>query len=349
MSPRNPAAIARDAFAASAIDLLRRALADGLGAHVLVDANGVMTHADLHDATGAVLVHLTLGEPRAAQVALPLAGPVEAAVPLERPAPPAPAVEAHPLAIGDRILLDGVAVEVLGVDDEGFVWREIDPDAVALDEGETLWRDVTVSWSGNVWVARKIAEAPVEEPPPVVVVKPAKKSRAKKAPAKAAPAVHPRAVLGRWTLVEGYTDGTDDEVYSWPNEANARDMMANAREADICTHATLIDPRGVVVDTYTAAATRAAEAAAAPWRLVEHPIGAAPRETPCDVEAAHRLFAAAAQYASDLRRVELFDGDGLLVDSHTWPVSLQSTRGLDGVSDTVPAHLRDAVALTSPD
>lgn len=443
MSRTSPAKIAREAFASNAIDLLRRALAEGLGAHILVDPHGVMTHADLFDGDGAELLTLKLN---GAQLALPLA-PAPSQPP---PAvPTAPVVEAPPtrgetvadivamgahanaqmaarqaLAVGDRILLDGVAVEVLGVDRDGFIWRTTD--GGDFEEGDVEWSAVQ-HVAGDVWAPRGIDEppvaTPVEEPPPVEAPKPAaKKPRAKKAPAKAAaPAVeapaagvwqlierlrdgtvehneweredsaraffaaskrrpevayaqladasgamvdeytagaveivtdpHPRAVLGRWTLVEGYTDGTDDEVYSWPSETNARDMMAESRAADICAHATLIDPRGVVVDTYTAPAVEAPAAASGLWRLVEHPIGASPHEETHDEAVARRLYAAiVAHDGKRLRRIELFDEIGLLVDSHNYGAPASPTpRGLDGVPATVPAHLRDLAALTVAD
>lgn len=320
MSRTSPAKIAREAFASNAIDLLRRALADGLGAHILVDPHGVMTHADLFDADGAELLTLKLN---GTQLALPLAGPVEAAPSQPPPAvPAAPAVEVHPtrgetvadivamgaranaqmaarqaLSVGDRLILDGftmgLVVEVLGVDAEGFIWRTTDTNPDDRDEGETLWSDVR-HVGGNTWVSRKVttpveADELDEKPPPVEAPKPAaaKKPRAKKAPAKD---VEPSPV----------------------DEAIARPGL---------------------------------------WLLVEHPVGAAPVEMRHEEHLARRFFEATAKHGGDgLRRIELFDDVGLLVDSHNYGVPASPTpRGLDGVPATVPAHLRDLAALTVAD
>ena len=320
MSRTSPAKIAREAFASNAIDLLRRALADGLGAHILVDPHGVMTHADLFDADGAELLTLKLN---GTQLALPLGGPVEAAPSQPPPAvPAAPAVEVHPtrgetvadivamgaranaqmaarqaLSVGDRLILDGftmgLVVEVLGVDAEGFIWRTTDTNPDDRDEGETLWSDVR-HVGGNTWVSRKVttpveADELDEKPPPVEAPKPAaaKKPRAKKAPAKD---VEPSPV----------------------DEAIARPGL---------------------------------------WLLVEHPVGAAPVEMRHEEHLARRFFEATAKHGGDgLRRIELFDDVGLLVDSHNYGVPASPTpRGLDGVPATVPAHLRDLAALTVAD
>ena len=320
MSRTSPAKIAREAFASNAIDLLRRALADGLGAHILVDPHGVMTHADLFDADGAELLTLKLN---GTQLALPLAGPVEAAPSQPPPAvPAAPAVEVPPtrgetvadivamgaranaqmaarqaLSVGDRLILDGftmgLVVEVLGVDAEGFIWRTTDTNPDDRDEGETLWSDVR-HVGGNTWVSRKVttpveADELDEKPPPVEAPKPAaaKKPRAKKAPAKD---VEPSPV----------------------DEAIARPGL---------------------------------------WLLVEHPVGAAPVEMRHEEHLARRFFEATAKHGGDgLRRIELFDDVGLLVDSHNYGVPASPTpRGLDGVPATVPAHLRDLAALTVAD
>jgi len=64
--------------------------------------------------------------------------------------------------VGDRIELDGRAVEVLSTSRDGFVWREVDPDAVALEEGEAKWADV-MPFAPGVWVTRdpEADEAPV--------------------------------------------------------------------------------------------------------------------------------------------------------------------------------------------
>lgn len=129
MSSKNTARIARDAFAANAIDLLQRALANGLGARITVDPLGVDTHADLFDGDGAVLLTHQL---HATQLALPLA-PQAPAPSQPPPAVEAPADAAHPLAVGDRIILDGVAVEVLGVAD-----------------GDSLDRSRCLDWYGKL-------------------------------------------------------------------------------------------------------------------------------------------------------------------------------------------------------
>jgi hypothetical protein len=129
---------------------------------------------------------------------------------------------------------------------------------------------------------------PVEEPPPVAMVKPAaKKPRAKKAAAKD---VEPSPV----------------------DEAIARPGL---------------------------------------WLLVEHPVGAAPVEMRHEEHLARRFFEATAKHGGeDLRRVELFDDMGLLVDSHNFATApMQRGRTADEIPASVPTHLRDLAALTSPD
>lgn len=278
MSRTSPAKIAREAFASNAIDLLRRALADGLGAHILVDPHGVMTHADLFDADGAELLTLKLN---GAQLALPLA-PAAVPAPVE---PPVPAVDrvapgrrvlhvgdhvaerlAHGAArvwtvtavnlsgptmrdegfheavtwahisydaeagvwrlssehdpvlatpsssdgrpvdegavngvsVGDRLILDGVAVEVLGVDRDGFIWRTTDESDRM--EGDVEWSAVRRVADG-VWAPRTINapevpaveadeldEEPAPAPAPPPKPKRARKPRAPKAPPSTEPA-----------------------------------------------------------------------------------------------------------------------------------------------------------------
>lgn len=278
---KNTDKIARDAFASSAIALVQRALAEGLGAHVLIDPHGQQTHADLHDANGAELVSIRL---HATQLALPLAGPV---APSQPPAAEAPA---HPLMVGARIVLDAVLVEVIGVDEHGFVWREYDPEAVTLDEGETLWREAQ-HITGDVWRTRT-RETPAAAPPPVVdPPKPAaKKPRAKKASA---------------AVAKG-------------------------------------EPSAPVVEAPAASMP-------GPWLLVEHPVGAPPVEARHEARIARRFYDATGAHGDGLRRIELFDDKGSLIESRDFGVPTQPTRGLDGVPASVPAHLRDLAALTSPD
>ena len=193
MSNKNIAKIARDAFAANAIDLLQRALANGLGARITVDPHGVETHADLYDGDG--VVHLT-HQLHATQLALPLAP--QAPAPSQPPAAvEAPADVTYPLAVGDRIILDSVAVEVLGVDRDGFVWRTTDTNPDDRDLGEMLWSDVRHA-GGNTWVSRKVttpveADEPDEEPAPALPPKP-KRTRKPRAP-KAAPSTEPAALV----------------------------------------------------------------------------------------------------------------------------------------------------------
>ena len=299
MSSKNTARIARDAFAANAIDLLQRALANGLGARITVDPLGVDTHADLFDGDGAVLLTHQL---HATQLALPLA-PQAPAPSQPPPAVEAPADAAHPLAVGDRIILDGVAVEVLGVDDEGFLWREVDPEVVALDEGETMWADVQ-HVAGDVWMPRSARvesndghgghaddcacshlphantylpgcpNRPVEDPPPVEAPKPAKKPRAKKASAavaKGEPTSPPAA--GVWQLIERLRDGST-EHNEWVREDSARAFFAASQRRPDVAYAQLADPTGAMVDEYTAPPGAPPGAPPALWRLVEHPVGA---------------------------------------------------------------------------
>lgn len=141
MSRTSPAKIAREAFASNAIDLLRRALTEGLGAHILVDPHGVMTHADLFDADGAELLTLKLN---GAQLALPLEPAVDVAAPVEAPAP---AVD--PMAPGQRVMRVGdLVVERLAHGKtRDWIAREINP------KGPTLQRDdrpdlfETVTWA----------------------------------------------------------------------------------------------------------------------------------------------------------------------------------------------------------
>lgn len=86
------------------------------------------------------------------------------AAPVAAPAPPpAPAVEVprfHGLADGDRIQLDGIEIELLDADRDGFVWSTTDADPRDRDEGDTEWTAVRRVTDG-VWVTNKVAD---EEP-----------------------------------------------------------------------------------------------------------------------------------------------------------------------------------------
>jgi hypothetical protein len=94
--------------------------------------------------------------------------------------------------IGDRLILDGVSVEVLGVDRDGFVWRTTD-DSDRM-EGDVEWTAVR-RVSDGVWAPRTInAPDPIEEPaveapPPAAKAKRTRKPRAPKA----APSTEPAA------------------------------------------------------------------------------------------------------------------------------------------------------------
>jgi hypothetical protein len=91
--------------------------------------------------------------------------------------------------VGDRIELDGRAVEVLSTSRDGFAWREVDPDAVALEEGDAKWADV-MPFAPGVWVTREpeADEKPAPAPPP----KP-KRTRKPRAPKVAALPLEPAA------------------------------------------------------------------------------------------------------------------------------------------------------------
>lgn len=365
---KNTAKIARDAFAEGAISLLRRALAEGLGAHILVDAHGVMTHADLHDADGAEILSLKL---HATQLALPLAGPVERAPSHPPPAAPAvvpaaPAAEVPTarvwIAEAEWDALDGgmqnylCGVSLRGdacgtapvpIDWQGAVGFVVAraPIGEVLDELIATLRDAGIEH--HVGDEPPVA-APVEEPPPVEAPKPAakKKPRAKKASAvvaKGEPTA--QAVAGVWQLIERLRDGST-EHNEWEREDSARAFFARSRKHPGVVYARLADPTGAMVDEYTApAGPRPGR-----WRIVEHPIGASPVEIHHEEPEARYHYAATVQHGGDgLRRVELFDDTGLLVDSHNYGVPAQPARGLDGVPASVPAHLRDLAALTSPD
>lgn len=62
------------------------------------------------------------------------------------------------LAVGDRTTLDGIAIEVLGVDAEGFVWRTVDDNPRERDEGDARWGEVQESDDG--WETTPIETSP---------------------------------------------------------------------------------------------------------------------------------------------------------------------------------------------
>lgn len=104
---------------------------------------------------------------------------------------PVEATSHNGVSVGDRLILDGVAVEVLGVDRDGFIWRATDGDD--FEEGDVEWSAVR-HVAANVWAPRAIVRIDVAEEPAVEAAPPAKKTRAKKARApKAAPSTEPAA------------------------------------------------------------------------------------------------------------------------------------------------------------
>lgn len=66
---------------------------------------------------------------------------------------------------GDRITLDGVEVELLGTDDEGFIWRTVEGER---DEGDTEWKDVE-HVEGTAWRTRAIAALGADKGEPGLV------------------------------------------------------------------------------------------------------------------------------------------------------------------------------------
>ena len=154
-------------FAEGAIGLLRRALAEGLSLDITV--NATEARAVLTDARGTELAR----ETRGGQLALPLA-PVEAAPPCECPAP-VEATSHHGVSVGDRLILDGVAVEVVGVDSGGFAWRTVDQSDDPW-EGFAFWSEVR-NVAANVWAPRTINAPDVAEDPAVEAAPPAKKRK----------------------------------------------------------------------------------------------------------------------------------------------------------------------------
>jgi len=300
----NIAKITRERFALDALSLLRDALANGLGAHIVVDPLGVDTHADLFDSDGVVHLTHTL---HTEQLALPLAP--QAPAPSQPPpaVPAAPAIEAPTARVWiaeaewdalDRgmqhylgaLVLDDRGTTPVAIDWQGavgFVWARV-PVGEVFDELVVTLREAGIEHH----VGDEPPAAVVVDEPPPVAVKPAKKARAKKASAPVA----------------------KQEPTAPP-------------------------------------AVEAPAAATGLWLLVEHPVGAPPTESRHEEHLARRFYAATVAHGGDgLRRVELFDEVGLLVDSHNYGVPASPTpRGLDGVPASVPAHLRDLAALSVAD
>jgi hypothetical protein len=82
--------------------------------------------------------------------------PIEA--PVKTMASVGPASDITGIGIGDVLTLDGVRVEVLGVDPEGFIWRTVEGER-DRDEGDTAWSEVE-STEANVWNTRTEAVEP---------------------------------------------------------------------------------------------------------------------------------------------------------------------------------------------
>ena len=157
-------------FAGSVASALVRAWTERLGLRVVVDPRGGTSSAELTDDTGRVVWSQ---KAEGIQLELPLApaAPRPRIADLRVPDPPggeAPApgacrecggAGAHKMNcsrrglpdgapfVGDRITLEGDAVEVLGVDHEGFIWRTVDGER---DEGDVAWVDVRLV-SPGVW------------------------------------------------------------------------------------------------------------------------------------------------------------------------------------------------------
>lgn len=67
--------------------------------------------------------------------------------------------------VGDRITIDDIEVELLGTDDEGFIWRTVEGER---DEGDTEWKDVE-HVEGTAWRTRAIAALGADKGEPGLV------------------------------------------------------------------------------------------------------------------------------------------------------------------------------------
>lgn len=93
----------------------------------------------------------------------------------------------HGVCVGDRLTLDEEPIEVMGVDEQGFMWRTVATDARGRsdDEGECYWNEVT-DLGGGAWIVREVdTETPTQR-----AARERAEARASKpkAPAKARPA-----------------------------------------------------------------------------------------------------------------------------------------------------------------
>ncbi len=87
--------------------------------------------------------------------------------PVSKPAPAPEEPETtriQGLAVGDVVSLDDEAVEVMGLDTDGWTWRTVGDDPRTRDEGECLWSDVE-HVEGNRWRVRPVdtGETPAQQ------------------------------------------------------------------------------------------------------------------------------------------------------------------------------------------
>lgn len=146
------------------------------------------------------------------------------------------------ITIGDVINLDGVEVEVMGIDRDGFIWRTVDTSREAVDDGDVAWNEV-VHITLDVWSTHT---KPVEAPPP------SKKARAKKPSKKGAESAAPAmrsvdrstvpaylldlaalAMDGWWTVVTQHVTRPEGSLVSrCPDLDTARTVRDRAIEGD---------------------------------------------------------------------------------------------------------------------